>query len=398
MKSKILFKKGILFLGIAFLLFGCISKTNSPGKNRAEKFTPHPIIKEHQDVTTLAIGAKAPDFTLPDINGIYVSLKDFNKSDILVIVFTCNHCPTAQAYEDRIISFTSDYSKKGVQVVAIMPNSCAGLLLEECDYSDLDDAFENMAIRAKDKGFNFPYLYDGDDQAVAIKYGPTTTPHAFVFDKNRILQYAGRIDAHEKPGTGNGEDLRQAVDELLAGKPVTTPVNKTFGCSVKWSWKSEWAQKVNKDWNDKPVSIEPIDNNSIKELLSNKTGKLLLVDVWASWCGPCVLELPELVKLQRMYGTKRKFEFVTLSADKLAKEEEALSVLKSKNLPIRNFIFIGDDQYKLVDIVDPEWNGALPYMLLIEPGGKVIYKNQGLIDMLELKKKIVEHPLLGRYY
>jgi thiol-disulfide isomerase/thioredoxin len=398
MKSKTIFEKGILILGIVLLLFGCKSRINSGSQNTSEKFTPHPVIKEHQDVTTLAIGAKAPDFTLPDINGKYVSLKDFNKSDILVIVFTCNHCPTAQAYEDRIIRFTSDYSKKSVQVVAIMPNSCAGLLLEECDYSDLDDSFENMAIRAKDRGFNFPYLYDGDDQSIAIKYGPTTTPHAFVFDKNRNLQYAGRIDAHEKPETGNAEDLRQAVDELLAGKPVTTPVNKTFGCSVKWPWKSEWAQKVNKDWNDKPVSIEPIDNNAIKELLANKTEKLLLVDVWASWCGPCVLELPELVKLQRMYGTKRKFEFVTLSADKLAKKEEALSVLKSKNLPIRNFIFTGDDQYKLIEIVDPEWNGALPYMLLIEPGGKIIYKNQGLTDMLELKKKIVEHPLLGRYY
>jgi len=398
MKSTILFKKGILFLGIVLLLLGCMSKTNSPGKNTAEKFIPHPIIKEHQDLTTLAIGSKAPDFTLPDVNGIYVSLNDFNKSDLLVIVFTCNHCPTAQAYEDRIIRFTSDYSKKSVQVVAIMPNSCAGLLLEECDYSDLDDAFENMAIRAKDRGFNFPYLYDGDEQSIAIKYGPTTTPHAFVFDKNRTLQYAGRIDAHEKPGTGNAEDLRQAVDELLAGKPVTTSVNKTFGCSVKWSWKSEWAQKANKDWNDKPVSIEPIDNNAIKELLANKTDKLLLVDVWASWCGPCVMELPELVKLQRMYGTKRKFEFITLSADKLAKKEEALSVLRNKNLPIRNFIFTGDDQYKLIDIVDPEWSGALPYTLLIEPGGKIIYKNQGLTDMLELKKKIVEHPLLGRYY
>jgi thiol-disulfide isomerase/thioredoxin len=315
-----------------------------------------------------------------------------------VVIFTCNHCPTAQAYEDRIIRFTSDYSKKSVQVVAIMPNSCAGLLLEECDYSDLDDSFENMAIRAKDKNFNFSYLYDGDDQAVSIKYGPATTPHAFVFDKNRNLQYAGRIDAHEKPGTGNGEDLRQALDELLAGKPVTTPVNKTFGCSVKWSWKSEWAQKVNKDWNDKPVSIEPIDENGIKELLSNKSEKLLLINVWASWCGPCVLELPEMVKLQRMFGTKRKFEFVTLSADKPSKKDEALSVLKSKNLPVRNFIFSRDDQYKLIELIDPEWNGALPYTLLIEPGGKVIYKNQGLVGMLELKKKIVENPLLGRYY
>jgi thiol-disulfide isomerase/thioredoxin len=396
MKPFDLLQKPAAFLCILLLTASCISK--STDKSTSEKFIPHPVIKEHQDVTTLAIGAKAPDFTLPDMNGKSVFLKDFDQSDILVIVFTCNHCPTAQAYEDRIIKFTSDYSAKGVQVVAIMPNSCAGLLLEECDYSDLDDAFENMAIRAKDKGFNFPYLYDGDDQAVSIKYGPSTTPHAFVFDKNRTLKYAGRIDAHEKPGTGNAEDLRQAVDEMLAGKPVSTPVNKTFGCSVKWSWKSEWAKKVDKDWNEKPVSIEPIDEKGIKELLANKTEKLLLIDVWASWCGPCVLELPELGKLQRMYGTKRKFEFVTLSADKPEKKDEALTILKSKNLPVRNFIFSRDDQYKLIELIDPEWNGALPYTLLIEPGGKVIYKNQGLVDMLELKKKIVDHPLIGRYF
>jgi thiol-disulfide isomerase/thioredoxin len=398
MKTFSVLKQGILFIAIVLAIFGCKFKTNPGNQNTSNKFTPHPVIKEHQDVTTLKIGAKAPDFTLPDMNGKYVSLKDFDKSDILVIVFTCNHCPTAQAYEDRIIKFASDYSKKGVQVVAIMPNSCAGLLLEECDYSDLDDAFENMAIRAKDKGFNFPYLYDGDDQGVSIKYGPTTTPHAFVFDKSHTLQYVGRIDEHEKPGTGNAEDLRQAVDEVLAGKPVTTPVNKTFGCSVKWSWKSEWAQKADKTWNEKPVSIEPIDDKGIKELLANKSEKLLLVDVWASWCGPCVLELPELVKLQRMYGTKQKFEFVTLSSDKPSKKDEALSILKSKNLPIRNFIFSHDDHYKLIELIDPEWNGALPYTLLIEPGGKVIYKSQGLVNLLELKKKIVEHPLLGRYY
>ena len=93
-------------------------------------------------------------------------------SPVLVILFTCNHCPTAQAYEDRIIQFTSDYKDKGVSVVAIMPNSAYSLLLEECGYTDLDDTYESMIIRAKDKEFNFPYLYDGDNEAVSIQYGP----------------------------------------------------------------------------------------------------------------------------------------------------------------------------------------------------------------------------------
>jgi hypothetical protein len=215
MKSFFFLRQCVSLCAVVLIAFGCQTNSNSPAKGTLKAFTPQPVIKEKQEVSTLAIGTKAPDFNLPDINGNYISIADFNKSETLVIIFTCNHCPTAQAYEDRIIKFTSDYSKKGVQVVAIMPNSSAGLLLEECDYSDLDDSYENMAIRAKNKNFNFPYLYDGDDQAVSIKYGPATTPHAFVFNKKRTLQYVGRIDAHEKPGTAKATDLRMVVEEWL---------------------------------------------------------------------------------------------------------------------------------------------------------------------------------------
>jgi len=111
-----------------------------------------------------------------------------------VIVFTCNHCPTAQAYDNRIIQFTEEYRDKGVELVAIMPNSAYGLLLEECGYSDLNDSYDEMAIRAADKNFNFPYLYDGDNQKTAIAYGPSTTPHIFIFNNERKLSYTGRID------------------------------------------------------------------------------------------------------------------------------------------------------------------------------------------------------------
>jgi thiol-disulfide isomerase/thioredoxin len=363
----------------------------------ASSFVPQPQKVEKQEVKILATGDSAPGFNLPDINGKFYSLDDFRKSKVLIIIFTCNHCPTAQAYEDRIIRFTEDYKDKGVSVVAIMPNSSFGLLPEECAYSDLDDSYESMAIRAKDKAFNFPYLYDGDNQSVSIMYGPTATPHAFVFNKARKLAYSGRIDDSEKPGTGNAGDLRAAVNSLLAGEEVRNPVNKAFGCSVKWGWKSDWTDKVNADWNNKPVTLNLIDKHGIKDLLSNSSGKLRLINIWATWCAPCVIEYPELVKLQRIYGN-RDFEFVSVSADKPEKKEKVLEFLQTNHSATTNYIFNSDNSYELVEAIDPEWNGAIPYSLLIEPGGKVIFRNQGIVDILELKKNIVENPLLGRYY
>jgi thiol-disulfide isomerase/thioredoxin len=392
----------ILLIG---LLTSCQSSTNSEkseavnaDKSAAEVgFTPNPKAVPKQHVETLEPGATAPDFNLPDVSGRFYSLNDFADAKVLVVIFTCNHCPTAQAYEDRIIRFTSDYKQKGVSVVAIMPNSSLALLPEECGYTDLNDTYGEMKIRAHDKGFNFPYLYDGDDQAVAIKYGPSTTPHAFVFDNDLTLQYVGRLDASEKPGTANAEDLRAAVDAVLTGTPVATPVNKAFGCSVKWEWKNEWGKQVEKDWNNKPVSITKLDVKGIKTLVKNSSDKLRLINVWATWCAPCVAEFPDLVLLQRMYGA-RDFEFVSISADRPEHEDKALSFLQRAHAPLSNYLYDGTDNYALIEAVDPNWNGALPYTLLVEPGGKKLYAYQGVVDKLELRRAIVEHPLIGRYY
>src|SRR5687768_10538887 len=151
------------------------------------------------DHKTLAIGSPAPDFKLPGVDGKTYSLSSFKNAGVLVIVFTCNHCPTAQAYEDRIIQLTKDYSAKSVAVVAISPNDPKSVRLDELGYSDMSDSFEEMKARAKQKHYNFPYLYDGDAQATAMAYGPVATPHVFIFDKTRKLRYQGRIDNVEKP-------------------------------------------------------------------------------------------------------------------------------------------------------------------------------------------------------
>lgn len=363
----------------------------------AFEFVSNPVAVPEQQVKTLEPGSKAPDFRLPGTDGKYHSLADYAGAEVLVIVFTCNHCPTAQAYEERIKAIARDYRTKNVQLLAISPNSPLGLLYEELGYSDLGDTFEDMVVRAKDKAFNFPYLYDGDDQQVSLAYGPVATPHAFVFDQQRILKYVGRIDGSEKPGTAHGEDLRNAIDQVLEGKPVAEPVTKTFGCSTKWGWKTSLREKIDREWAEKEVTLTELDAKGIRELLGNRSDKLRLINVWATWCGPCRLEYPEFIVLQRMFGA-RDFEFVSLSADELSKKEATLKFLQKSESAVANYISVTADKYELIEAVDPAWNGALPYTVLLEPGGKVVWRHQGEADFFELKKTIVEHPMIGRVY
>ncbi len=385
----------LLLTGILIYIISCQYSTSSSQK---EGFTPNPQPVAEQEVKTLEIGATAPDFRLPGVDGKWYSLSDYSDAQALLMVFTCNHCPTSQAYEQRLIDVHKEYNDKGVAVMAISPNSPLGLLYEELGYSDLNDDYDEMIIRAKDGGFEFPYLYDGDDQAVSLQYGPVATPHVFLFDSERKLAYTGRIDASEEPGSANAEDLRTAIDAVLAGQPVETPVTKTFGCSTKWGWKLDWKEKVDKEWKSKPVELSDIDVTGIKALVKNEDSqKLHLINVWATWCGPCTLEYPEFIILQRMYGA-RDFEFVSISADKPKAREKVNRFLKEKYSAVSNYLFSQNDKYALIEAIDPDWNGALPYTLLVEPGGKVVWSHQGAVDFYELKKVIVEHPMMGRYY
>lgn len=383
-----------------FLIIICFStcQQSTQMKETVTGFIANPQILEKQDVPTLTIGEKAPDFNLPATDGKMYALSDFDAYDILAIIFTCNHCPTAQAYEERIKQVVKDYAGQSFKLIAISPNSPLGVLYEELGYSDLGDSYEDGQIRHEEADFNFTYLYDGDDHAASLQYGPVATPHTFVFGKDRTLAYVGRIDKSEKPGTANAEDLRSAIDALLANQPIENTTTKTFGCSTKWAWKSSWAKDQEAAWKEKPVSLTDLDEAGVKALIANtETDKLRLVNVWATWCAPCRIEYPEFVVLHRMFGA-RDFEFMSLSADAIAKRSKALSFLEDTYSALPNFIFPSDDKYALIEAVDRDWNGALPYTMLIEPGGKVVWKHQGEVDFQELKKVIVEHDMIGRVY
>lgn len=349
-----------------------------------------------EDVKPLAIGQSAPEFRLPGIDGREYTLADFKDAKLLVMIFTANHCPTAQAYEDRVNKLVDDFSDKGVAFVAISSNHPKAVCLEELGYSDLGDTFEDMKIRAKEKGFKYPYLYDGDTQEVALAYGPQATPHVFIFDQSWKLRYRGRIDEMESPyETPEQQDTRNAIEVLLAGKEPAVTTTKVFGCSMKWLSKVAWRKTLDTRWNERAITLEPIGKEGVRDLIANQSDKIRLINVYATWCGPCVIEFPELVTIQRMYEN-RNVEVISLSADKISTKDKVVKFLEDNEAGFTNYLYDSEDKYALIEAVDASWEGALPHTLLIAPGGRVLYRHTGIIDPLEVKQKIIKE--IGRFF
>ncbi len=173
----------------------------------------------------LPLGTAAPNFMLPGADGQTYRLASFEGAKALLIVFTCNHCPYAQAVEDRLIQITNDYRKQGLQVVLINSNDAV-------NYPD--DSFPNMQRRAREKNYPFPYLYD-ESQSVARAYSAACTPDPFLFDGDGKLVYRGRIDDNWKePEKVSRQDLREAIEAVLAGQPVAATQMASMGCNIKW--------------------------------------------------------------------------------------------------------------------------------------------------------------------
>ena len=374
-----------------------------------------PLLDEHGNPAgfqTLEIGDAAPDFSLPGIDGRTWSLKHFADHEVLMVLFTSNHCPTSHSIEKRLQKLRDDYRDRGFGLVAIMPNHPDGIRIDELGYGEFNDSFEDMKPYAELNGWDFPYLYDGEKQTTARAYGCLATPHVFLFDKDRRLRYAGRFDDSRfyDESTVKSPDARNAVEALFAGRPVDVPLTRPMGCSTKWREKKAQKIAVAEAWQKLPVTMDTIDAKGVAALRANDTDKYRLVNVWATWCEPCVEEFPTLVSISRQYDM-RNFELVTISMDQPEQQEKAKAFLqkqgagltrnvessvKKEGRKTNHYVFTGAGQDELVAALDKDWPGPLPHTVLIAPGGEIIWRHNGVIDGAKARSVIA--TALTRYY
>jgi peroxiredoxin len=345
----------------------------------------------------LKVGSPAPDFNLLGVDGKRHSLKDYAAAKVLVIVFTCDHCPIAQMYEKRIKELTTDYKNRGVDVVAIMGNDPKAIHLSELGHTDLSDSYPEMKLRYAYRHLNYPYLYDGDTQAVALKYGPTATPHAFIFDQDRKLRYEGRIDNNAREQLVTKHETRDAIEDLLAGRPVAVTDTPAVGCSTKWAYKEKGARAEALGDDQKPIAVEPVSVDQLTALRKNSgTDKLLLMNFWATWCGPCTGEFPELQKMVRQYA-KRALNIVTISINTPDEKKFVLDFLKEQHAINRNLLWSTNDVEDAVKAFGEGWSGGVPFTVLIGMNGEVLYKTQGEMNPVEVKRAILKNLPDDRY-
>jgi thiol-disulfide isomerase/thioredoxin len=329
--------------------------------------------------TSLPIGSAAPDFALPGVDGQVHKLSDYAASPVLAVVFTCNHCPASQQYERRIQTLHDDYRAKGVAVVAINPNNAEAIPAAALKYSDVGDSLADMKVRATHRNLAYPYLYDGEKQAVSKAFNVAATPQIFVFDRDRKLKYEGRVD-----------EARAAIDALLAGQPVNTAQTEAKGCPPVWLDAPKTKEQLQTDVVE-PVHVEMAGPVLLKKVRDNDSGKVMLVNFWATWCGPCATEFPDLVMTHRMYRD-RAFQLVTISENQSEEKDLVIAFLKRQKASSRNLLFETSRDRTIYDLqaaFDKDMPAPVPFTLVIAPNGDVLYQELGSLDTLKMRRAIL---------
>ena len=322
----------------------------------------------------LTIGQPAPDFALKDTTGKTHSLKAY-RGQTVVIGFVGTKCPIANAYITRMNGIAATYKAKNVVFLGINSNVNEPLKL-----------VKEHAAKAK---YVFSILKD-DSNVVADAYGAMVTPEMYIVDGAGVLRYHGRVDNASDERRVERHDLRVALDEMLAGNPISKPDLKAFGCVIKRANEKVMTMQQ-KPAAPAPAAASPIallKPADFNKLRTDSQGKVLLINFWATWCAPCIAEFPEFVMIDKNYRAKG-VRMVAISTDEKSDIESAvIPFLKKQKAEFESFVSDSDDPQELIDVVDKNWSGALPATFVFDKKGKLVFTKYGIIDREELLKTL----------
>jgi peroxiredoxin len=367
---------------------GAGSGTQGQARRTIQPDLSHPILK---------IGSPAPEFSLMGVDDKTHTLSDYSDAKVLAIVFESDHCPVSENYETRIRAIYDDYKSKGVQLVAINPNNPGAVRLNELGYTDLTDSFADMKLRVANRHMDWPFLYDGETQALATKFGASATPHIFIFDKDRKLRYEGRIDDNQTRSLVKSNDARNAIDALLAGQEVPVAHTPAFGCTTKWLSK---AGDVQAEWEKikaEPVKVDVATLDDLKKLRANGTSKITVVHFWTTACKDCGTTFHDIETTYRMYRL-RDFNFIAVSMDDPARKDAVLKTLQDEYASNTNYQVDTRNVKSVQEAIGAKWKPGTSYTMVVLPDGKVVYQKEGKFDIHEMRRAVLANMPDGRAY
>ena len=404
--------KIIFFLIVVFISCN-IKKSSFSIKNSVTPAKIIPISYKNKP-RVMKTGETLPYFKLQAVNGKVYTNKDFNKK-VLAIIFLSNHCPTAQAYEKRIIKLYNKY-KDLVDFVLVTSNSPKALNPDELRYTDYGDTIQDTLARSKEIGLKIPYLYDADKQYLATALGALTTPHIFIFDEKRELYYNGAIDNapnHHRNKITKPKKLyaENAINSILKNKVLDVRETRPTGCSTKWLYKAKIVEQKEKKFLQKKVHLKTIVLKNLANFMNKEDGRYKVFKFWATWCQSCIEDFPIYREIMRQYDG-RNIDFYTISLDEEVAHQKVLEVLNEENMALphrfakrlkkrgeitNNYRLTISDIETIAKKIDPKWRGPIPYMIITDPKGKIVYRHEGSFDKpIAIKKEIIK--LIGRLF
>ena len=318
----------------------------------------------------LSLGQAAPDFVLKDVRGKTQALKDY-RGKIVVVGFLSTECPIVNAYHERLRALARDYSARGVALLGFYPNS--------------NEPLTAIKARAAEHKFAFPVLKD-EGSATADLYHAQSTPEMFVIDGTGRLRYHGRIDNSPELSRVKRHDLRAALDELLAGQSVSVAETRAFGCQIRRR-AAVATTKAAAPANSEQVKglLKPVEFARLREQLR---GQVLVVNFWATWCGPCVAEFPEFVRIDKKYRA-RGVKVISISADETAElQSKVVPFIRKQNAKFDVYVQDVDEPEDMIKQFSREWTDGLPATFVFDKQGRLTQSFLGIIDRDKLEAAI----------